>query len=273
MRRGLDAERVRYVPQEVPELGLLQMQVELPVRGSYRQMRRLLEELLDGPEFVVLERVAISTETADADGSLRVSLRASVFLDSTAGQGVAADSELPARARSSNTDPVAVARQLGQRLASLPAIPLPPEEFELDVARLDAPRPQSRPVRRNPFAFAGSAARTPAVTPAERPEESEPAGPPEPLMPYTLLGITRTDEALLATLSDGDHVHVLREGESLPEGYRVLEVDLVSVRLEAGSEIVRLSLRNDEAMQPELGPEDGSQRQRNRRNKKSRGNR
>ncbi len=239
---GLGAARVGYAVQPVPELGLMQLQIDLPLRGSYRQLRRFLDEILSGPMFVVLERIGASTPSLnDPTGQLVLSTTASVFVRA------ADDSVEPSpvsRSPIETVEPLALASSLAERLRGLPPMPLTAEELDLRLAQLDAPLSAETATRRNLFAFPtpAAAAPDPEVTLAALGDQFT----PEPVIPYQLIGVTRTRDGLLATLSTDDQVLVVRRGETLPDGYRVAHVDLVSVELEAGSETTRLSLRRDE---------------------------
>ena len=241
---GLGAARIGYAVQPVPELGLMQLQIDLPLRGSYGQLRRFLDEVLAGPMFVVLERIGASTPSFnDPTGQLLLSTTASVFVRA------ADDSAEPSMITTSpieTGEPLALASSLASRLQRLPAIPLLAEELELRLEQLDTPLPAKTQTRRNLFAFPTQ------VTAAEPdPEEALAAlasqFTPDPVTPFQLIGVTRTRDGLLATLSGGDDLVLLvRRGELLPDGYRVAHLDLTSVELEAGNETTRLSLRRDE---------------------------
>lgn len=247
----LEALRIGYGEQPIPELGLTQLQIDLPVRGNYGQLRRFLDELLAGPMFVVLERVGASTPSqGDSSGELLVSVTASVLLDDSVAGGfeVAQPDATPAPTPAAD-DPVGVADSLAERLRQLPAIPLPPESFALRLARLDQELAEHTPTKRNLFAFAGP---PPGSSSGELPEEIVDEVDDfvaEPVMPYELIGVTRTREGLLATVSDGDHVHVVGHGDVLPDGYRITRIDTVSVDLEAGVSSVTLSLRKRDQLE------------------------
>ena len=239
---GLGAVRIGYAVQPLPELGLMQLQIDLPLRGSYRQLRRFLDEILAGPMFVVLERIGASTPSLnDPTGQLVLSTTASVFVRA------AGDSVQPsvAAAPVDAAEPLALAGRLAERLQRLPPMPISPEELELRLQRLDAPLPAKTPTRRNLFAFpeeATAASRGPEQDLAAQADQFT----PEPVTPYQLIGVTRTRDGLFATLSDGDRVLLVGRGETLSDGYRVAAVDLTSVELEAGTETTRLSLRRDQ---------------------------
>lgn len=245
---GLRADRTNYQPGEVEELGLERLRVDLPVRGSYAQLRAFLDRLLSGPIFAIVERIgATSPSTSDTSGGLQMNLTLSVFL---------ADEDVPAPfafpdpvaatspERLTGVDPVVVAEQLRARLTRLPAIPLEDEAFALRLVRLDAPSPESGPSRRNLFDFA-------YVPPPPRPEREnrpprEVAPPPEPVMPYDLLGVIRTWDGLMATLSDDRDVYNVVEGDRLPTGMRVTKITLVDVTLQSGRRETVLSLRKED---------------------------
>jgi hypothetical protein len=260
---GIRADRVNYETQPVPELGLTQLQINLPVRGNYRDLRRLLDELLDGPMFVVLERISASTPSqSDRTGDLMMALAASVFLDPNATEPVDASSanETPSdsagnRAPTSTGDPVTAQAidALATRLRGLPMIPLADHEFDLTLARLDETSDGATPTRRDLFSFAEIR----ALVARRNERANEPVEDlfvPEPVMPYDLIGVNRTNTGLLATLVDGPLVLVVREGQILPDGYRVKAIKLMSVILEAGDIATTIRLRPDEDLNQESQP-------------------
>ncbi len=240
---GLGAARVGYAVQRIPELGLMQLQIDLPLRGSYGQLRCFLDELLAGPMFVVLERIGASTPSLnDPTGQLLLSTTASVFVrDADASPEVPDDAAAPIE----SADPLALASSLAERLRRLPAMPLSPQELELRLQLLDTPPPAQTRTRRNLFAFPVQAT---AASPSAEQSLAALAEQftPEPVTPYQLIGVTRTRDGLLATLSDDGTVLLVRRGEMLRDGYRVVNVDLTSVEMEAGDQSIRLSLRRDE---------------------------
>lgn len=244
---GLRAERVTYAPQPVAELGLTQLQVNLPVRGDYGALRAFLDALLDGPMFVVLERISASAPSqGDPTGQLLLGITASAFIASDDLPAPGAEPGEPDEAVSTGGaaggDPVAEVNRLADRLRGLPQIPLPDEDFQVGLARLDAEREPATRSRRDLFSFAAERA-------PQRARELAAAEPvqddfvPLPVLPYDLIGVNRTDAGLLATLVDGDLVLVVREGDILPDGYRVLEIKRMSVLLESGLTRSELSLR------------------------------
>ncbi len=280
-RAGLRADRIGYQAEPVAELGLTRIAIDLPVRGTYRQLRALLERLLHGPGFLVIERIAASRPPDEADGEgLQMQLVMSAFLAPAgaqdavgapaggpdaagavaggqdaapiAGQGAAAGGggrapagEAPG-ALPAGVDPVTLARQLSEQLASLPEIDIPDEQLALDLTPLEAALPAGAPVRRNPFAFRRTAALAAAEPVVQIPS---PPAPAPPVMPYQLVGITRTERGRLATFARDDDVFLLGEGDTLPEGYRVHAIGIVNAELEAGDEIVRLRLGDTEPVE------------------------
>ena len=247
---GIRAERVTYETRPVTELGITQLQINLPVRGDYRDLRRFLDELLDGPMFLVLERVSASSASqGDVTGDLQLGLAASVFLDvsgdgSQDAGGDAAGAGEPAAASSRPVagDPVRQVEQLAGRLRALPPVPLPDEDFDLRLARLDGETPLPAVSSRDLFSFV--LPRAPTADALARQAAADNFVPP-PVLPYDLIGVNRTIEGLLATLVDGDLVLVVREGELLPDGYRVVAIGTMHVTLEAGDVTTRISLRPD----------------------------
>ncbi|NKB87423.1 MAG: hypothetical protein GKS06_04295 [Acidobacteria bacterium] len=245
---GVRADRITYQTQPVAELGLTQLQVNLPVRGDYRGLRRLLDALFDGPMFVVVERVSASTPSqSDPTGELMLGLAASVFLDPTRARPeheevapFAAESEGAAPAPVA--DPVAAVEALVSRLRGLPEIPLSNADFQLALGRLDMRGASASASRRDLFSVVQERPAQPSRAVQRRRERAQ-NFTPEPVMPYDLIGVTRTNTGLVATLVDGDLVLTVREGQVLPDGYRVAAVETMSVTLEAGAESTKIPLR------------------------------
>jgi hypothetical protein len=249
---GMRAERVTYAQEPIVELGLTRLQVGLPVRGDYGDLRRFLDELLDGPMFVVLERISAATPSQnDRTGELMLALNASVFIAPVAGAGAGAadEAETPdietteaeastAPARPTSRNPVAEANRLANRLANLPQIPLGSSDFDLFLERLEEPPLPAAATRRDLFSFA-----LPRATAVPDRDAVVDEGPPDPVMPYELIGVNRAEDGLSATLVDGSLVLVVREGQILPDGYRVARISPMEVTLEAGLETNVLSLR------------------------------
>ena len=241
---GLSVVRVGYAVQTVPELGLTQLRIDLPLRGSYGQLCRFLEEVLAGPMFVVLERIGASTPSpSDLTGQLLLSATASIFLRD---DDDLSEPPLVSKSPIETSEPLVLASSLAMRLRNLPAMPLSAEDLELRLDPLDLPLTSKTQTLRNLFAFP-----TQEKTP-ESDREYELATianqfTPEPVVPYQLIGVIRTRDGLLATLSGNGRVLLVRRGEILPDGYRVAHVALNSVELEAGNETTRLSLRRDES--------------------------
>jgi hypothetical protein len=87
--------------------------------------------------------------------------------------------------------------------------------------------------------------------------EPEPEGPPKPVMPYSLLGITRTDDGLLATLASEEEIHLVRRDDLLPDGLRVVRIEEELVVLEAGDRRTRLRLGKNQPNDPMKRDRDG----------------
>lgn len=244
---GLEVDRINYQTQPREQLGLLQVQVELPVRGQYRQLRRFLSELIGAPLFAVIERVGAATPTRnDASGDLNMSVTLSAF---TAMPGQPASPAPDAGGNDAAStpsvrtgDPARVARDLGERLRKLP--PPPPAIAGLRLADLQREPEPGGAAQRNLFAFAGAFAPRPPVreSVADSAPSVAPDYTPEPVMPWDLLGITRTLDGPRATLSNGTDVLLAREGEVLPDGLRVVRIDLEFVVIDAGNSRTRLRL-------------------------------
>ena len=261
-RSGLDGDRVNYRIEPVPELGLLQLQVDLPVSGSYARIRRLVHEIEAGEPFVALEQVAVAAGTED-DGELLVQLTTSAFVvapevaatmdEAMAGAdagppGGASDvAGAPPSMLTAGLSPLDVSRRLRARLDGLAPPPVQPGELILDLVRLDTARPAAAQPRRNLFAFAGSGGSGGLGRGARDSEDgTDPDWVPEPVMPYGLLGIIDTVGGRLATLAEDEAIHVVKVGDTLPNGMRVAEVGNAHVVLEAGPTRTRLSLRKNE---------------------------
>lgn len=266
---GLRPERISYQAEPIPALGLTQLQIALPVRGQYAQLRTFLDALMTGPIFVVVERIGASTPgSSDVSGQLLLNVVLSAFIDGELTGGAPepatatrALAETPGPPVTAATDPVVLAQQLQQRLASLPEIPLPAESFALRLERLDVDSDIGGRSSRNLFAFANLPPPPPTIDPdaeRERRERRRAARPPEPVHPYDLLGVIRTERGLIATIADDSRVFNVGEGDLLPAGYRVTRVGLVDLWLQVGRREVQLSLRKDE---DEVGrdPQDGLQ--------------
>lgn len=252
---GLRAERISYEAKPLENLGLTQLQITLPVRGNYAQLRRFLDALLQGPVFAVVERIGVSTPgSSDPSGQLLMNVVLSAFVDGelTApaerpNSGGGDDSAQPLPAVTAGSDPVALAQTLRESLVGLPEIPLPADAFDVKLERLDVEPQNAAASRRDLFAFANLPASS-RVSDAERERErreQREARPPEPVNPYDLLGVIRTEDGLLATIADDARVYNVGAGERLPAGYRVTRVGLVDVWLEVGGREIQLSLRKE----------------------------
>ena len=183
---GLENDRIGYQPQPANELALVQLQIDAPVRGSYSSIRRVLHDLLTGPSFMLVERVALSTPPqGQAAGILQLQLSLTAFID----PAYARASELPedpvvidtsAEVNDELTGPstvngstpaalgdgggdnpvdaasaLATAQRLRDELAELPTIPVEAGIFDLDLDRLDTLAGASEVLasNRNLFAF------------------------------------------------------------------------------------------------------------------------
>ena len=240
---GLRAERVTYETQPLFELGLTQLQINLPVRGDYADLRRFLDALLDGPMFVVLERVSASAPSQnDRSGELLMGVAASVFIDGDGDALPMPPAQADAERQPTGADPLAEANRLVNQLRSLPGIPLPDEDFQLARARLEEETEPVARTSRDLFSFVMP--RAPRIDRGVDPEPAEDNFMPEPVLPYELIGVNRTEEGLLATLVDGDLVLVVREQQVLPDGYRVKKIEPMEVTLESGLTTSRLKLRD-----------------------------
>jgi len=81
---GLAVEQTRFQPAALEELGLVELGMTVPVRGSYAAVRRLVEGLDATSEFLVIRGVTLAAADAPGSGAggqgLRVDLTMSAFL-------------------------------------------------------------------------------------------------------------------------------------------------------------------------------------------------
>ena len=87
----LDDATLQYLP--IDELDVVQLAITFPVTGTYASVRRLLDELLALPLFLVIDGVGLqsfgATSSRGSD-TLQVDLAVSVFLDDPELSGPAA---------------------------------------------------------------------------------------------------------------------------------------------------------------------------------------
>ena len=274
---GLKVDRINYAVQAVDELDVLQLQVELPVEGSYAAVRQLLHDLEIGPLFVAIEQVALAVPELEESGRrLRIRIALSVFVRATrdvasgarvatGGQKLVPETPMTAAAirsagyggagpGSSNgvltagsniqQDPLTTAEQLRLQLTALPSLGPPAASFAIGLQRLDDLDAAPAVPVRNLFAFDSETSWS-GSTEVTADELAEPAPVPEPTISLELVGIIRAAGTYYASLTDGDQVFVVTGGDLLPSGVRVIEVAANHTRLEAGDLRTLLQLRNN----------------------------
>jgi hypothetical protein len=253
----LDDATLQYVPLD--ELGVVQLGLNFPVTGTYEAVRRLLDELVALPVFLVIDGVGLQTfggsvgaapPGASAAQTARVDLAISVFLDDPE---LAAAVSTPAaaaprralvspgeterlRRASRANDPEEIADALLATLAALPELPVDPASLVVNLDGLDAPVVTSEP-RRNLFSI--------VLPPAPAPvgvDEPEALVAPEPILPVRLLGVVRIEGRWHASLTDEVRVFVVEAGDSLPNGVEIIEVGADYAEVTFGSERTRLTL-------------------------------
>ena len=219
----LDDAAFQFAP--VPELGLVQLVINVPVVGDYESVRRLLDGLVGLPVFLIVEGIGLSAVPGSVPGGegdlLRLELAFSVFMEdleiptgglaSFGGPGVAApvgEQQIVAGSQgvTEDADPEEFADLLVERLAALPPLPVDPSALVLHLDRLEQTTSSTEPTR-NLFAI---------VEPPLPPLVALPPFvevDPEPVIPVRLLGIMRLDGAWHASLiSDDDELFVATAG-------------------------------------------------------------
>jgi hypothetical protein len=231
----LDDATLQYVPLE--ELGVLQLGITFPVSGSYEAVRELLDELVELPVFLVIDGVGLQTFGAQSVGgqAVRVDLAISVFLDDReTGSAPTPTPTQPARpvvgprqiaalqSAVDGGDPSDIADAVIDVLAALPQLPVDPQALVVDLERLDTPVTTSPPSR-NLFSI---------VLPRA----------PEPVLPVRLLGVLRIEGRWHASLSDEQHVFVVKAGDNLPNGVQIVSVGKDFVEVTYRDRTTRLNL-------------------------------
>jgi len=123
------------------------------------------------------------------------------------------------------------------RAAWLRELPAPPAVGALPDAAPGAP-PAAAVPRAWPALFGEDRPEPPAPPPAE-PQPPEPPAPPAPPLEslgYALSGLVAEGGTTWAIVSHPAGARILRVGDSLDEGYRVVAIDARGVWLEAGGE-------------------------------------
>ncbi|MFQ5744616.1 MAG: GspMb/PilO family protein [Acidobacteriota bacterium] len=258
---GIAVESAAYQPAVIEELGLVELGIALPVEGSYRAVRRLLDKLTQGDDFLIVQSVALAPAPQGSSPELlRVDLALSAFLpnpeslplgaelaptsdsrpaaDSARGRRTVAASVAPA-ATVAAASPLSVAEALSARLASLPPLPVEPSDYELHLARLQRPTAAALTTSRNLFAFFRPAPPPSEERPAAVEEEPEEA---EPEIALRLVGVLQVGGHWYASLSDGDDIYVGAAGTRLTNGFEILEVGADYAEVAAGDLRARLTL-------------------------------
>ncbi|MGD8331974.1 MAG: hypothetical protein PVJ49_21245 [Acidobacteriota bacterium] len=246
----LDDATLQYVPLE--ELGVLQLGITFPVSGSYEAVRELLDELVELPVFLVIDGVGLQTFGAQSVGgqAVRVDLAISVFLDDReTGSAPTPTPTQPARpvvgprqiaalqSAVDGGDPSDIADAVIDVLAALPQLPVDPQALVVDLERLDTPVTTSPPSR-NLFSIVLPRAPEPEIS--EQPQIN--VAPPEPVLPVRLLGVLRIEGRWHASLSDEQHVFVVKAGDNLPNGVQIVSVGKDFVEVTYRDRTTRLNL-------------------------------
>lgn len=102
---------------------------------------------------------------------------------------------------------------------------------QVDLAALNAPRPEPVDVTRNPFRFRPKPPPPPApVQPVAPPPAA--AAAPLPRIPLKFIGLIESEKAgHVAVLSDDRGVYYGREGETIEGRYRILKIGVESIDL------------------------------------------
>lgn len=160
---------------------------------------------------------------------------------------------------------VLVSRSWTYFSASMPAVPsnqpggragrpsgeaaINPEELEVRLEALEAPRPDRGEAERNPFRFQPRAAPSPPPDPAQfvPPPSGPPPPPPVPPIPLKLMGFLDVKNGYkLAALSDcKGGTWSAREGQVVDGQYRVVKIGIESVVIEYVSGKGQQTLRVD----------------------------
>jgi hypothetical protein len=253
----LDDSTLQYVPLD--ELGVVQLGINFPVTGTYEAVRRLLDELVALPVFLVIDGVGLQTFGGSADAAppgasaaqtVRVDLAISVFLDDPELAAWAPTPPVPAprrplvsereterlRRASRGNDPEEIADALLANLAALPELPVDPASLVIDLDKLDTAVVIAAP-RRNLFSIVLPPAPAPVI--AEGPEVFV---APEPILPVRLLGVLRIEGRWHASVTDEDRVFIVEAGDSLPNGVEIIEVGADYAEVTFGNERTRLTL-------------------------------
>ena len=253
----LDDATLQYAPLD--ELGVVQLGINFPLTGTYEAVRRLLDELVALPVFLVIDGVALQTfgvaggaapAVASALPMIRVDLAISVFFDNPelAASAPGPPTPVPRRPLVSEleterlrqalraNDPEEIADAVLANLAALPELPVDPASLVIDLDKLDTPVVIAA-TRRNLFSIVRPPAPVPMIV-----EEPEVFVAPEPILPVRLIGVVLIEGRWHASVTDEDRVFVVEAGDSLPNGVEIIEVGADYVEVTFGNERTRLTL-------------------------------
>ena len=251
---GIEIDNATFQLLNIEELGVLQLGITLPVAGPYDAVRRLLDELVALPVFLVVDGISLQSIAASAPpgepggGALvRVDLAISVFLEdpelmAATAPPVQLGNRVPGareaellRAVASGDDADEIADALMEQLAALPALPVSPESLAVHLERLELPTVTAEPTR-NLFAVV----LPPPAEVVEGPEEL--LVEPEVALPVRLLGVLRFEGRRHASFTDDRNLFVAQAGDRLPNGVEIIEVGADYVDVMFDGERTRLSL-------------------------------
>jgi hypothetical protein len=218
------------------------------VAGSYEAVRRLLDQLVALPVFLVIDGVGLQTlggtSSMPSGGAtsqtVRVDLALSVFLDDSEltdatpspTRGAAAGARRSAvspnqiealRQALDANDPDEIADTVVDALQALPSLPVDPASLQVELEQLET-QPVSSAPQRNLFSVALPPAPAPApasVTPADQPEV---VVDPTPVLPVRLLGVLVIEGRWHASFADDMRVFVVEAGDTLPNGVEIIDV-------------------------------------------------
>jgi hypothetical protein len=255
---GIGIEDATFQFDPVEELGVARLGITLPVSGTYEAVRRLLDELLELPLFLIIDGIGLQTAdqsvglvpgAVGAESTIRIDLALSVFVDdpelaASAAPSTPASTRLRPGARESENlrralsgdDAGEIADALMARLAALPPLPVGQDLMTIDMERLET-APLIVAPSRNLFATIRPVAPPPSVTeqPAELVE-------PEPSLPVRLIGIGKSEGRPVASLLGDTGVFVAHEGDRLPNGILVIDIGDDYAELEFNGRRTRLTL-------------------------------
>lgn len=253
---GLELDDATFQFVDIEELGVIQLGIMLPVAGPYDAVRRLLDELIALPVFLVVDGISLQSIAGstpnDEPGSgapVRLDLSISVFLEDpellaapaptaplrNRGSVGALEAEL-LRAAAGGEDAGEIADALMEQLAALPALPVSPESLVVHLERLELPTVTAAPTR-NLFAVVLP---PPPAEVVEVPEEL--LLEPEAVLPVRLLGVLRIEGRWHVSFTDDRDLFVAEAGDRLPNGVEIIEVGADYADVMFDGERTRLSL-------------------------------